>query len=71
MRMVSSLAGNEVRLQGLAGSNPVSSAMTEEDHLQYHLEVSLTDCGVDGCDWVKGMELHCEARHRWAVQDED
>jgi hypothetical protein len=35
--------------------------LTEEEHLRYHLEVSLTNCGVEGCDWIDGLNLHFKA----------
>lgn len=32
--------------------------MTEDEHNQYHLEVSLIGCGVEGCDWGEGLTRH-------------
>jgi hypothetical protein len=57
--------------------------MTEENHLRYHLEVSLTGCGVPGCEWTDGLALHfralkeipvaqpSEKQKDWLPEDED
>lgn len=32
--------------------------LTPDEHRMYHEEVSLTGCGVAGCDWVKAVAIH-------------
>jgi hypothetical protein len=43
--------------------------MTDEEHSLYHLLVSFSGCGVEGCDVTSGIVIHLQALAREEINE--